>query len=140
MLAALAAAFAAAFAAQRARSVLLAVEDRADEAATIAAATGLLPVEVLALLELHGGELVTGEWRARAVELAAAERVYGHIALAVLAIGGQESLATRLRAEAGPEPGRIEAAVRRERAAVERAVRFLETAARLADRLPLPQS
>lgn len=115
-------AFGAGFVWQRQRSVVLAVEAKAERAESIAASTGLRPAEVMAAVALFAPK--DAGWLSLATELAGLRDELGHLELAALALAGARPLAEQLRQAAGGDPTRVPELVQRERAAVEIAGRY----------------
>lgn len=89
------------FSLQRARSTVLAAERASDAAARIASRRGLAVCEVLALHAMRGGRLEESDLDREAVRFDLFRRDLGSTALAVLAWAGHETLARRLRGQAG---------------------------------------
>lgn len=124
----------AAFGFQRGRSAFLAAEARVEESKLLAARTGVLLSEVLALHELLGGNLPAGVLDRRVRAFAAHKEELGDELLAVLAMRGRARLAEQLRRVAGGDRDELHRLIRAQRLAVDDAVRFASVADRYAAR------
>jgi len=104
----------AAFALLRSTSPVVRIAARRDEAARVAAASGLQVEETLALLDLAGPRLGETEWLALAQEAAAAAARHGDLGLGVAAALGHGDLVRELHGGAAPAEARARLRARRE--------------------------